>query len=358
MATGSEPHISRLREEEIPEVIRFKAEVYGRRPSEDAAYFRWKFFLNPHRGEAVPFWLMRDHGRLLGGIGALPVRMMIFGRECMGEFACEMFIDRTQQRSGLGTVLMDAYIAESPLPLMMNTSVSLRRFLVKRGFFDLTDRLHFSFHPIRPGALMSEGLEGRWAGRAARLMGPLAGAVFETRAAALRPRPDPGVVVEEVTAFGPWAEEVWALAAADYNLATIRDLPYLRWKYEQHPRWTYTILRAVRGGRAVGYLTFRLRSGEGDPMVVVQEIFAPQKDSGARLALLEHVRLAARRLGAIALKALATDPVLRADLRRAGYIETPSSPGMLYPRQPGFDRPELQNIDTWYLTGGDSDLDY
>jgi GNAT superfamily N-acetyltransferase len=354
----SEIKISRLREDEIPEVIRVKAEVYGTAPSEEPGYYRWKFFLNPHRGEAVPFWLLRDHGRLLGGIGALPVRMMIFGREQRGEFACEMFIEKAQQRSGLGTVLMDAYIADSPLPLMMNTSPSLRRFLVKRGFFDLTDQIHFSLRPQRPGALMSAGRGGKWVRRAGWLVGPVAGAIIEARAAALRRRPDPGVAVEEVEAFGEWAEEVWRSAAADYPVVVIRDLAYLRWKYEQHPRWSYRILRAVRGGRAVGYLTFRVHSKESNPMVIVQEIFAPREESGARLALLEHVRFAARKVGAIALKALASDPALTADLRRAGYIQHRTSPGMLYPRQPGFDRPDLQDIHTWYLTGGDSDIDY
>ena len=46
------------------------------------------------------------------------------------------------------------------------------------------------------------------------------------------------------------------------------------------------------------------------------------------------------------------------DLRRLGFFETQSSPGLLYPVQPGFDRADLRDISNWFLSGGDSDLDY
>ncbi len=283
--------------------------------------------------------------------------MMVFGREIPGEFACDIFIEKSRQRSGMGTILMDAYIADSPLPLMMNASPTMHRFLLKRGFVDLSRRLHFWLRPLRPGRLLAARWGG-WRGRAARLAGPLLRGALEARAAALGRRPDPAIRIDETPEFGPWAEEVWESAGADYPLIVIRDLPYLRWKYEHHASWSYRILRAMRAGRAVGYLTFRLRSGSHEPLVQIQEIFARREDSATRLALLERVVREARVAKANAVKALATDARVRADLRRAGFLETGLSPGLLYPRQPGFDRPELQDLANWYLTGGDSDLDY
>ena len=58
------------------------------------------YIYNPDRGDKVPFWLLWEGDRLMGGIGAIPVCMVVFGREIAGEFACEMFIDRRQQRGG------------------------------------------------------------------------------------------------------------------------------------------------------------------------------------------------------------------------------------------------------------------
>ena len=353
----SDYRVTRLREEEIAEVIRVKAQVYGREPNEHPDRYRWKFFQNPHRGKEPPFWILRDGDRMLGGIGALPVRMVVFGTEIAGEFACEMFIERGQQRSGLGTMLMDAYIADSPLPLMMNTSKSLHRFLVKRGFYDLTAGIHFWVRPLRPGAMLATRWSGIRAG-AALLSGPLLRAAVEVRAATLRPRSDPSVSVEEVAGFGPWAEEVWAAASANYPVIVVRDLAYLRWKYERHAVCKYRILRAVDSERTRGYLTCSLRPEKRGPLMVVQELFTRRGDAGARLALLEHTIAEARRVNATAVKVMTSTPSYCADLRRLGFFETRSSPGLLYPEQPGFDRPELRDITNWFLSGGDSDLDY
>jgi hypothetical protein len=349
--------VTRLTEADIPELIRLKAQVYGAGLAESPEDYLWKFFANPHRSAGVPYWMLREQDRLVGGIGALPVRMRFFGRDIAAEFACDLFIERGRQRSGLGSVLMDAYIADSPWPLMMNASPSAHRFLVKRGFHDLSPGVHLHVRPLRPGALLASRWGG-WRGKAAVAADPFLRAGLGLRAALRRGRVDRAIRVEEVSAFGPWAEEIWNAAGGDYAVVVVRDAAYLRWKYERHPRRSYRILKATQAGRPIAYATFRIRRTPEQTLAIVQEIFARRDASAARDALLRHVVAAARTAGAHAVKGLATDPGVLADLRRAGFLDTGRSPGFLYPVQPGFDRPELKEAGTWYLTGGDSDLDY
>jgi GNAT superfamily N-acetyltransferase len=357
METPSEFRVTRLREVEIPELIRVKAQVYGLEPTESPEYYRWKFFDNPHRGELVPFWFLREGDRIVGGIGALPVRMRVEGREHRGEFACEMFVERGRQRAGLGTVLMDAYLADSPWPLMMNTSPSLSRFLAKRGFHDLSPGVAFRAYPLRLGALLASRLGPPWKS-AAHLAGP----VFELALGARRwlsgLRRDDGVDVEEQKVFGAWSDAIWEQAGADYPIVVIRDRAYLTWKYERHPLWKYRILLASKAGRPLGYATFRLREGPSGPTGVVQEIFAPRAASAVRRALLRAAVRSARAGGADAVKVLATDSAVVEDLRREGFLRVRSSPGFFVPRQAGLDGPGILDPRCWYLTGGDSDLDY
>lgn len=358
---GSQPEVTvaRLRREEIPELIQVKARVYGIEPREIPAYYQWKFFDNPHRAGDVPFWVLREGPRMIGGIGAMPVRMRVFGREVRGEFACDMFIERGRQRSGLGTRLMDAYIGDSPWPLMVNTSGSLYRFLVKRGFTDLSSDFRFRVKLLRPGAV----LQARWGGvrgRAARLAEPVLRAVLAAKSALHGRRRDPGIAVEERGAFGPWSEIVREAAEPEHGIIVIRDSAYLRWKYESHPIRRYRIVCASRAGRPVAYATFRLRSEPeaAGPLCVIQELFAPRSESAARLALLDHVVREARGAGAPAVKMLATDASVQADLGAAGFLTAGASPGFLCPRQPGLDTPEVFDLRKWFLTGGDCDLDY
>ena len=359
MSDAAALRVTRLRDDEIPELIRVKAQVYGVEPTEVPAYYRWKFFDNPHRVGEVPFWVLREGERMVGGIGAMPVRMRVFGREMRGEFACDMFVERGRQRSGLGTVLMDAYIADSPWPLMVNTSPSLHRFLVKRGFVDLTAALRFRVRILRPGA----ALEARWGGlrgRVARLADPLLRAALAVRGRVLAGPVDPDVQVEERSSFGPWSDAIREAVEPEHGVVVVRDQDYLRWKYQSHPLRSYRIVCATRTGRPVGYATFRLRGGEqgADPLCAIQELFAPRAESAARRALLAHVARAARAAGAQAVKILTTDEATLDDLHASGFLALKSSPGFLCPRQAGLDDDRMMTVSNWFLTGGDCDLDY
>lgn len=354
----SDLRVTRLRIEDLPELTSLKRRVYKRDfPREDEAFYRWKFFDCPARGEQVPFWILWDGPRMKGGIGALPVRMKVFDREVAAEFACDMFVERTEQRSGLGTVLMDAYIEESPWPLMMNTSVALHRFLAKRGFRDLSEDLRFRVCPLRPGALLRQRLPG-WKGRIAGAADPLLTVGLALQRSLRRKRIPKDIRVDEVEAFGPWADELWEEAGSDYPVIVRRDERYLRWKYERHPFLRYRVLVARAEERVRAYLTCRLRESEPEPLMVVQELFARREDSGARRALLARATTLAAEKGCTALKVLSSDRLVQADLERMGFLRTSASPGMQYPEQPGFDRPELRSLESWYLTGGDSDVDY
>jgi hypothetical protein len=357
MTDAAPLRVSRLRDGEIDELIRVKAQVYGVEPTESAGYYRWKFFDNPHRGDLVPFWILREGERVVGGIGALPVRMRVDGRELLGEFACDMFIERGRQRSGLGTVLMDAYLSDSPWPLMMNTSPSLSRFLAKRGFHDLSGGVTFRVFPLHPGVLLAARLGSRW-GLPARLAGPMLSLALGAKRALAGSGRSEGIEVQEVAAFGPWAEAIREEAASDFPIVVVRDRAYLAWKYERHPLWKYRILLAVKGGRPLGYATFRMREGPPFKTGIVQEIFAPRRAAAARRALIGSAVRLARESGADAVKILATDRDVVADLAREGFLSTGSSPGFFVPRQPGLDGAGVLDPARWYLTGGDSDLDY
>jgi hypothetical protein len=356
---ASDCTVTRLRREEIPELIQVKARVYGIEAREVPEYYLWKFFDNPHRDGEVPFWVLREGPRMIGGIGAMPVRMRVLDREVRGEFACDMFIERGRQRSGLGTVLMDAYIGDSPWPLMVNTSASLHRFLAKRGFVDLSPGFRFRAKPLRPGAILQERWGG-WRGRVARLADPALRMLLAVRTSVHSRGREAGVVVEEKASFAPWSEVVREAAERDRGILVVRDPAYLRWKYQAHPIRSYRILCASRSGRPVAFATFRLRkpSESSGPLCLIQELFAPRAESGARLALLDHIVRSAREAGAPAVKVLATDPAVQRDLRAAGFLTLKDSPGFLCPRQPGLDGSEIFKLESWVLTGGDCDLDY
>ena len=114
---------------------------------------------------------------------------------------------------------------------------------------------------------------------------------------------------------------------------------------------------ALFGHARIGRECFRQVEERG-PLMIVQELFAPREEGGVRRALLAHAAGVARQERCTAVKVLASDERVLGDLDRAGYLRTGVSPGMQYPEQAGFERPDLRDARTWYLTGGDSDVDY
>jgi hypothetical protein len=56
---------------------------------------------------------------------------------------------------------------------------------------------------------------------------------------------------------GAWADELYELAKQDYNIAVVRDQPYLSWRYDQHPDFTYQYRLLKKRGKVVGWWVTR-----------------------------------------------------------------------------------------------------
>jgi hypothetical protein len=65
------------------------------------------------------------------------------------------------------------------------------------------------------------------------------------------PRPDPDTIVESVSGFGPWADEVWLRCRARYSFVGVRDFATLNRVHSERPR--FRCLRVLRRGETIGW---------------------------------------------------------------------------------------------------------
>jgi len=76
------------------------------------------------------------------------------------------------------------------------------------------------------------------------------------------PRPNGEVSVENVTGFGPWADELWQRCRERYSFVGVRDTETLNRLYP--PRQRFRGVRVVRGGQTVGWAVLDSKRMSGD----------------------------------------------------------------------------------------------
>jgi hypothetical protein len=76
------------------------------------------------------------------------------------------------------------------------------------------------------------------------------------------PRPDGGVELEAIDAFGPWADELWQRCRERYSFVGVRDTETLNRLYPSRQR--FRGVRVSRGGRTVGWAVLDSKRMSGD----------------------------------------------------------------------------------------------
>ena len=66
-----------------------------------------------------------------------------------------------------------------------------------------------------------------------------------------------GYSITKHVSVGPWAEQVFTTARKDYDWLVFRDQSYLRWRYDEHPDFTYTFYLVKRWNKPIGYWLIR-----------------------------------------------------------------------------------------------------
>jgi hypothetical protein len=178
---------------------------------------------------------------------------------------------------------------------------------------------------------------------------------------------------EEVRRFGAAHDRFWKLLRKKYPLTTDRTAQYLNWRYVNHPLFTYRIFAGVDGKKISSYIIIRIEKVPGYTIARVVDFVAHDK---AEEATLRFAAAFAARQSAALIDFFFTGNFHAAALKKAGFIETIAKPyseiPMLFnpidrkkasinfaflPVSKKLDLKKMQNINSWYMTKGDSDQD-
>jgi len=185
--------------------------------------------------------------------------------------------------------------------------------------------------------------------------------VFERMVWPTRARLDPGVTCEEESAFGPWADELWARCLGRYRMMTVRDRATLDALYPVEQR-RFIRLRVRRASSTIGWAVLLDTQMSGNKYFGAMRVgtlvdcLAAPEDAEAT------VLWSMRRLRAAGCDLAVTNQGHRAwchALERCGFVASPSN--FLLALSPALARhvePLAQRRDEVHVTRGDGDGPY
>ncbi|MCI0396902.1 MAG: GNAT family N-acetyltransferase [Chloroflexi bacterium] len=332
------------------ELVALFARVFGRSTSED--HWRWKLKQQPSPVENV--WLAVDGDKPIFQYAGIPVRYQLPGGRQTALVSVDTMASPDYRRQGLltkvGRFTYDRW-REAGVPFIIGLPNEQWGSRAQALGWEMLFPLRWLIRPLYPEQTLARRLRWPPLGRLA-IAGGLWNRWWDSRA-----RPDPTVQVQEVDHAGPEFDVLWQQSSAGVAFSVVRDSAWVNWRYLQPPSLTYHVLLAERAGRPVGYLTYRLESGD-HRLGFVAELFTAPADSRAQASLLHQAIQRLRSAGAEAVATLAVpETPLHTFFRQAGFRWSWGEFSVqLVPLAAGLPLEALHDRGQWFLAGGDFDV--
>lgn len=343
-----------------PDDLDAVADLYRRAYRGDLARrrqaFQWIQEGNPQRDPDVAYLLYRDADRVDGYLGLMPVRLYVGGDPLAAAYCQEALVDPEVRGRGIATTLFEVG-NRTPRPMMSlwhnERIVSL---LGKTGW-------------TRVGPLPTIRRIYRLDRLAASRVGPRAlraivGLVASGHRLLQRATPPvPGeYVIEKVTHFGPEFDDLFQVAASQLRVIADRGRDTLDWKYSSVPHQHYHIAAVRRGGHLCAYGVLRVQQDpNGIRKGLIVDVLGDPSMPGAMDALAVHADRYFREERADLAAGVISPTRFRRSFQTVGFRRVaPTATSWLWIRNQGFvpgSARELERIENWYLTLGDSDRD-
>lgn len=168
----------------------------------------------------------------------------------------------------------------------------------------------------------------------------------------------PDIRTAVVSEFDERVDALWARVHKGFNVACIRNLAFLRWRFSR-PGYEYRIVTAARGEELAGYIVTSVRDEDGARIGYMVDMLSASDEASAALTARALLQLHAD--GAdYALCWMLTDKPQSAVLHQFGFApREPAFPPVKVVFQNGdpatISDSVLGRLENWYLTMADSD---
>lgn len=361
-SSGFEFSFRDIRPEDATPLVHLAQSAAGASWTEE--FVLWKYARNP-AGDITGTCAEAD-GSLVGFYGGVPVGIKLGDQRILGAQAADAMVSPKMRRRGLfsrmGHYTIDrlgqagtCVIYAIPNPVSRAGSMK---------YLDFTHPGEIPTHVqiLDPAAVAAaSGSEGPRAW--------LDHAILHTVHLTRPPQspPEEGIRVSELSTFDHRFDQLWDDVSSGFDIAVVRDVPYLTWRYVQNPLRRYLILAAERGDDLLGYAVLSFRDAEKKGVLAIAELLLRPSETDAGLALLHEASRQAlhAKCGQLQCWMLPQHSLYTRLLRHSGFVYAPIRllPGIFrqttsfITRLPegGTMTPDPTDLANWFLAMGDQD---
>ena len=343
--------IERYRADDRRQIEALYRRVFGSDMAEaNRLRWDWQYRRNPHAPKDAPLiWIAREGTAVVGQYAAMPVQVVVNGREVDGAWGMDVMVAPERQRQGLGEQLFRTWDRSVGASLGLGLSDSSYKLFQKLRWPDLGP-VPCLVKPLSRRALRRP----TWPVGLNRLVSAV---TLPWVRLVSRSRPLQGEV-RSIRFFDDSFTRLWDRVRDRFAFAVRRDASYLNWKFIQAPHVRYVVAALVREGEAAGYVVYRhLQEPRGRVTLLVDFLTDPEDTEGF-LTLIRWLDREARAADSDKIRTFALHDGFRKLLRKSGYYPVKSTMefvakvnGAVVPS--GF----YDSTEQWHVTLGDSDQD-
>jgi len=288
-------NVRRVRESDLPRLLRFLAVQFPGTYKGEERYFRWRFCESPLGSSVEGYWIAEHEGQIVGQLGALRDRLFVAG----GWIDCWWLVDlivAPEFRGGLTALRLFQAAMQQGLLLTTGAGPHLQELYRTLGWLQLQVAESY-YLPLRPSRLLRMAKSsGRGSWRIQALM-PLALAadLVSRRLCRRRMRlaaEEPDTVVRQIEKFDSQADALFERAAESSGITTYRRADQFDWKFNRRPLGRHLALAAAESHKPdelCGLLVAKVmqRRGVASWLEIVDYVVC-ENDAGMFLRLLSE----------------------------------------------------------------------
>ncbi len=305
-------------------------------------FWRWEYMSNPVAIPGKPLvWVCKIGGKIVGQLCVMPVPVKIGGRDYIGGWYHDFIVLREFRDRKIGRKL----ICETAKGVRDSIDISMAVIVTERS------RALFRMHGLREVGTLKKNVS-------------VAG-LTDILLSIKRPKTARAIEIQEVTALDADFDSLWKDTANRFDCLIKRDSQVLRWRFKPQLYWSYRLFLAKEGGAPKGYIVVKIgaqerRKRQGLNIGVVSDLFFDPSQKHVGYALLEKA-LSVLKTEASVIRCDVMHEQIERFLRSVGFFSIKSDNLLFLSFSERVKKEDVvlaKEEKSWFLTYGDSDLDF
>lgn len=323
-------------------------------PSPEYKTWNWQYRENPFNPDKNPHtWIYSLDEKAVGHLGAIPVELKVGLRKIRAAWAVDFMALAAYKRRGIGRSLVEE--ANKCYDLFLAVGAT-------DASFALFTKLGWEFLGCLPYYIKVFDLQALIKKKIKNIV--IANCIFIPVNFLLKayncfrqPSPLESIEVERIDNFTEEADIFWGEIAGYYMVTIPRNKDYLNWRYDRRPDMRYVKFRAADGENLRGYVVVRCNKSKFlKPEGLIADIIARPDDKDALIRLVSAASSYLKNQGCSIVRCYASHKGIQDVLAKCGLIKRRSQMRFLVKKNIETLK-EVDNLDNWHITAGDSDID-